>query len=112
MAYVVTAKWTAKPGSEEVVLDALRHMIEPSRAEPGCRFYQPTRDLDDPHVFLIYEIYDDEPAYEAHAASEHAQKWGFGTAIPLLASRERTFGETLDPVSGATAAVLPARGRG
>ena len=99
MAYVVTAKWTAKPGSEDVVLDALRHMIEPSRAEPGCRLYQPTRDLDDPRVFLIYEIYDDEPAYEAHAASEHAQKWGFGTAIPLLESRERTFGATLDPVS-------------
>ncbi len=97
MAYVVTARWTAKPGSEDTVLDALRHMIEPSRAEPGCLLYQPTRDLDDPRVFLIYEIYDDEAAYEAHAASEHAQQWGFGTAIPLLESRERTFGDVVEP---------------
>ena len=97
MVYVVTAKWTAKAGNEDVVLDALAHMIEPSRAEPGCRLYQPTRDLDDPRVFLIYEIYDDEAAYEAHGASEHAQRWGFGTAIPLLESRERTFGELVEP---------------
>ena len=96
MPYVVTATWTANAGSEEIVLDAIRHMIEPSRAEPGCRLYQPTRDLDDPRVFLIYEIYDDEGAYEAHGASEHAQRWAFGTAIPLLSSRERTFGETID----------------
>jgi quinol monooxygenase YgiN len=96
MAYVVTAKWTARAGSEEVVLDALRHMIEPSRAEPGCRLYQPTRDLDDPRVFLIYEIFDDEVAYEAHGASEHAQLWAHGTAIPLLESRERTFGDLIE----------------
>jgi quinol monooxygenase YgiN len=95
MAYAVTAKWTARPGGEDVVLDALRQMIVPSRAEPGCRLYQPTRDLDDPRVFLIYEVYDDEAAYAAHAASAHAQRWAFGLAIPLLESRERTFGETL-----------------
>ena len=27
MAYVVTAKWTAKEGEEETVLDAIRHLI-------------------------------------------------------------------------------------
>jgi quinol monooxygenase YgiN len=96
MAYAVTARWTARAGNEEIVLDAIRHMIEPSRAEPGCRLYQPTRDLDDPRVFLLYELYDDEAAYAAHGSSEHAKRWAHGLAIPLLESRERTFGETVD----------------
>src|SRR5439155_21953800 len=40
MAYVVTATWTAKEGEVERVLAAIRKLVEPSRAEPGCRFYQ------------------------------------------------------------------------
>lgn len=97
MAYVVAAKWTAQRGHEDVVLDAVRRLIEPSRAEPGCRLYQPTRDLEDPRVFLLFEVYDDEAAYRAHGESEHFRRWGHGQALPVLESRERTFLETVDP---------------
>ena len=97
MGYVVTAKWTAKAGQEDVVLDAVRRLIEPSRAEPGCRLYQATRDLGDPRVFVLVEIYDDEAAYRAHGASEHFQRWGAGQALPVLESRERSFLETIEP---------------
>ncbi len=96
MGYVVTAKWTAKEGEEERVLAAIQKMVEPSRAEPGSRFYQPNRDPDDPRVFFFYEIYDDEDAYKAHGESEHFQRYGFGEAIPLLESRERRFYTTID----------------
>ncbi len=96
MAYVVTAKWTAKEGEEETVLDAIRHLIPASRAEPGNLFYQPTRDPEDPRVFFFFEIYEDEDAYKAHGASEHFEKYGFGQAIPVLESRERKFYETID----------------
>ena len=96
MGYVVTAKWTAKEGEEENVLAAVRQLLEPSRAEPGNRFYQPNRDQDDPRVFFFYEIYDDEDAYKAHGESEHFQRIGFGEAIPLLESRERWFYVTID----------------
>jgi len=96
MGYVVTAKWTAKEGEEETVLAAIRQLLEPSRAEPGNRFYQPNRDPDDPRVFFFYEIYDDEDAYKAHGESEHFQRHGFGEAIPLLESRERWFYTTID----------------
>jgi quinol monooxygenase YgiN len=51
MAYVVTAKWTAREGEEERVLRAIKKLIEPSRAEPGNSFYQASRDPDDPRVF-------------------------------------------------------------
>ena len=96
MAYVVTAKWTAKEGEEEIVLDAVRNLVGPSRAEPGCLYYQPHRDPENPRVFFFYEQYVDEAAYKAHGESEHFQRHGLGEAIPLLETRERAFYETLD----------------
>ena len=96
MAYVVTAKWTAKGGEEERVLQAIRSLIEPSRGEPGCLFYQACRDPENPRVFFLFELYEDEAAYKAHGESEHFQRYGFGDAIPLLENRERRFYLTVD----------------
>ena len=96
MAYVVTARWTAKVGEEEAVARCVRLLIEPSRAEPGNRFYQPHRDPENPRVFFFYEQYEDEAAYAAHGASAHFQRLGVEDAIPRLESRERAFYVTLD----------------
>jgi quinol monooxygenase YgiN len=95
MAFVVTAKWTAKAGHEDDVRDAILSLIEPSRSEPGNLFYRANRRSEDPRVFFLYEEYVDEAAYQAHGASEHFQAYGHGKAIPLLESRERVFYETL-----------------
>jgi quinol monooxygenase YgiN len=95
MAFVLVAKWTAKSGEEERVRSCLERLAEPSREEPGCRFYQPCQDRESPGTFLIFEIYDDESAYESHGASSHFQEIGAGEAFPLLESRERAFYETI-----------------
>jgi quinol monooxygenase YgiN len=96
MAYVVSAVWTAKPGKEDVVRDAIRQLVPLSRAEPGCRFYMPHFDAEEPGVFRLFEVYDDEDAYRAHGESEHFQRLGFGLAIPELDGRERAFYETFE----------------
>jgi quinol monooxygenase YgiN len=96
MAYVVRATWVTNEGEEGAVLDALRALAPASRAEPGCRFYQAYRASDDPRTFHLFEIYDDEGAYAAHGASEHFRRYALEGAIPLLASRERAFFETID----------------
>ena len=96
MAYVVSAVWTAKPGKEELVRDVIRQLVPLSRAEPGCRFYQPYSDPAVPRVFRLFEIYDDEAAYKAHAESEHFQRLALEQAIPQLESRERRFYETFE----------------
>jgi quinol monooxygenase YgiN len=94
MAYVVLAKWIAKPGEEEAVAAAIDALIEPSRGEPGMLVYQPHRDPDNPRAFLIYEQYVDEPAYRAHGESDHFRRHGHGDALPRLEARERSFYET------------------
>ncbi len=93
---MVTAKWTAKESEEETVLDAIKKLTPLIRNEPGNRYFQATRDLANPRVFFLFEIYDDEEAYKAHGSSEHFQKYGFGQAIPALESREREFYRTID----------------
>jgi len=96
MAYVVLATWRAKAESLDLVLDALRELAPASRAEPACRLYQPYRDPHDPLTVHLFEVYDDEAGYQAHAASVHFQRLAVGRAIPELAARERAFYETLD----------------
>jgi len=95
MPYVVSATWTAEPGQEGVVLDAIEKLTPPSRAEDGNVFYQAYQDAADPLVFRLFEIYDDEAAYAAHGASDHFTEFGHGLAIPVLAKRERAFYETI-----------------
>jgi quinol monooxygenase YgiN len=96
MAYVLSAVWTAKPGKEDLVRDVIRQLTPLSRAEPGCRFYQPYSDPAEPRVFRLFEIYDDEAACTAHAESEHFQRLALGQAIPELETRERSFYETFE----------------
>ncbi|GAA0456732.1 hypothetical protein Aca07nite_51620 [Actinoplanes capillaceus] len=95
MAYVVSATWTAQPGQEAIVLDAVEKLTPPSRQEPGNRFYQAYQDPAEPNVFRLFEIYDDEEAYAAHGASEHFKEYALGQAIPVLANRERAFYTTI-----------------
>jgi quinol monooxygenase YgiN len=96
MAYVVAAKWRAHPGKAERLREVIEEMTPPSRAEPGCLFYQAQRSDEDPDLFFLYEQYADESGYEAHMDSEHFTRLVKQEAIPeLLADRERDFYTTI-----------------
>jgi quinol monooxygenase YgiN len=96
VAFVLAVRWVAMEGEDDAVLDALRQLAEPTRAEPGVLAWQVHRDPEDPRVFFIYEQYTDREAYDAHGASAHFERWGKGEALPRLAERERAFYETAD----------------
>jgi quinol monooxygenase YgiN len=95
MAYVVSATWTAQPGQEGVVRDAIDKLTPPSREESGNVLYQAYQDASEPLVFRLFEIYEDEDAYAAHGASVHFKEFALEQAIPVLAKRERAFYETI-----------------
>jgi quinol monooxygenase YgiN len=101
MAYVVCAKWRAKEGKADRLLEVIEEMTPPSRAEPGNRFYQAQRSAEDPQLFFLYEQYADEAGYEAHMASEHFTRLVKEEAIPdLLEDRAREFYETIGDEAG------------
>ena len=52
MAYVVIARWSARAGEEARARALLVELTKRTRAEPGCRLFQPTVDRDDPRELL------------------------------------------------------------
>ena len=96
MAFVCSATWTAQPGMEDVVRDALVELAPASRNEPGCQTYVVHQDPEEPSVFRIFEVYNDEDAFKAHGSYPHFEKYALGQAIPVLANRERVFTTVLD----------------
>ena len=95
MAYVLTAKMTAREGEEERALELIGQLAAASQQEPGNVHYIPHRAVDNPRTFLIYEQYRDKAAFEEHGASEHFQRLAVGGLFELMESRERTFYETV-----------------
>ncbi len=65
----------------------LRQLVEPTRAEPGCRTYEVHRSKDDPRSFLFYEQYDDEAAVDTHRASAHFERFGKNGIQAIAESR-------------------------
>jgi quinol monooxygenase YgiN len=89
MEFVVIARYRARAGEESRVEAALKEMCEPTRAEPGNLDYQVMRDPGQSGVFVLYERYTDEAAFQAHLATEHFATWLRGQVLPFLEERTR-----------------------
>ena len=48
--------------------------------EPGCRQFDVCRDPDQPQLFFLYELYDDDAAIQAHLQSPHYLQMNAATA--------------------------------
>lgn len=81
--------WEARPGEADAVADVLRRMAAAVRAEPGTLLFRPHRSPDNDHVFFLYELFADQPAFEAHQATPHFKSLVLGEGVPRLARRER-----------------------
>ena len=94
--YVLIATYTVTPGNEGAVETILRELQPLSRAEPGNVHYQVQRSLENPSVFVLYEVWKDEDAYRAHTETDHFTRLVLDGAVPLLESRERAFYESVE----------------
>jgi quinol monooxygenase YgiN len=99
MALGVSAKWLAREGAADKVLEILEQLVPCIREEPGCRYCQAHRDPDNPRLFYFYQQYDDAAALDAHLQTEHVLRWGLpgkGEVDQYLEHRESQKYETLD----------------
>jgi quinol monooxygenase YgiN len=71
MELFIFARFHAHPGHESAVEKALRDVIGPSSAEPGCSSIGAFRSIRDPQLFFIHSRWKDEAAFEIHAAMPH-----------------------------------------
>ncbi|MEO5701062.1 MAG: putative quinol monooxygenase, partial [Casimicrobiaceae bacterium] len=74
MANVVTvvARLRAAAGKGDALAALLTEQAAVVRkAEPGCLVYRPHRSSQDPDLFLFYETYVDQAAFDAHRHAPH-----------------------------------------
>ncbi|ANH70430.1 putative quinol monooxygenase [Mitsuaria sp. 7] len=86
----VIAQYHVKPGLGDQVGALLVELTEATRREAKNLAYAFYRSPQDADRYVILEQYTDASGLDEHRASEHFQRLGFGTIIPMLVSREVT----------------------
>jgi quinol monooxygenase YgiN len=68
----VVAKIRAAKGKGDALAALLREQAAVvRRAEPGCLVYRPHRSSKDPDLFIFYEQYKDDAAFDLHRKAPH-----------------------------------------
>lgn len=85
---VIIAEFEVRPEAiaaflEQAVLDASQSVAR----EPGCKQFDVTVAEDQPNRVLLYEIYDDPAAFDAHLKTPHLAAFR-GAIEPLVLSRQ------------------------
>ena len=88
MSFVLVVNIRIKPESVEAFMPRLKENASAARKEPGCRQFEVLVDPKDKTKIMLFEVYDNEKAFEAHQATPHFKKY-LAEAVPMLASRER-----------------------
>jgi autoinducer 2-degrading protein len=88
MSFVLTVSIRIRPESVEAFMKGALENARAARKEPGCRQFEVLVDPADRTKVMLFEVYDDEKAFEAHQQTPHFKKY-LAEAVPLLASRER-----------------------
>jgi quinol monooxygenase YgiN len=93
---VLVVIWEANPGMEAEVVKTFANLSGESRKEAGCRQYVVHQHRDNLRQFLVYEVYDNEAALQAHRDSAHFQKYAVGELPKLGNRRQADLYNTLD----------------
>lgn len=88
MSFVLLVNIRIKPENVERFMKGIGENARAARKEPGCRQFEVLVDPKDRTQVVLFEVYDDEKAFEAHQQTPHFKKY-LAEAVPLLASRAR-----------------------
>ena len=70
--FVVCVEFEIEPGQTDVFMAAVRTNAEQSfNQEVGCQQFDVCQDRQFPNSVFLYEVYDDEAAFEAHKLTLH-----------------------------------------
>jgi quinol monooxygenase YgiN len=70
--FVVCVEFEIEPNQTDVFMTAARINAEQSfNQEVGCQQFDVCQDRDFPNSVFLYEVYDDEAAFETHKLTQH-----------------------------------------
>jgi quinol monooxygenase YgiN len=87
--FVLVVQLKVKPENVDRFMKELNTNAAAARKEPGCKQFDVLVDPNDRTKMMLYEVYNDEKAFEAHQQTPHFMKY-LAEGVPLLASRERS----------------------
>ena len=88
MNFVLIVNLRVTPENAGRFMQKLADNAREARKEPGCRQFEVLVDPKDRTKIVLFEVYDDERAFELHQQTPHFRKY-LAEAVPLVASRER-----------------------
>lgn len=83
MKTILYAQFTAKAGYEDAVAKMVRQLTDDVRKEPGNLVFDPHTEAQNPRAYFVYEVYQDEPAFQAHITAEHSKRFN-GDLLNLI----------------------------
>lgn len=73
--YPMIVKFIVKKDKIECIKTELLKIVEPTRSESGCIKYDLHQDLENPNIFMFYEIWETKAAWKAHDLTPHIQNF-------------------------------------
>ena len=70
---LLIAKNTVQEGKQQEFVELAKKMIENTRQEEGCIYYDLVVDQNDEQVYFFIEKYKDEQAVEYHRSTDYFQ---------------------------------------
>lgn len=95
--FAVCVEFQVKPEQLDAFLPLMRENAAASvRDEPGCHQFDVVQSSDDPALILLYELYSDAAAFDAHRETPHFRR--FDAAIGnMIAAKKVHTGPRLHP---------------
>lgn len=88
--FVIIVDFRLKPGAKVAFLRLIYENARTScREEPGCRRFDVLATPSEVDRIMLYEIYDDRAAFEAHVKTSHFARFNEASA-PLVADKKVT----------------------
>jgi quinol monooxygenase YgiN len=99
----VVARYQVMEGHDDQVAELLSHHAAATLAEPGCQHFAVLRGIEDPAVFVLYERYVSQEAFDTHTASPHYEGIVRDLIRPLLQDRTVEFLQAIQPAESGPA---------
>ncbi len=85
--FAVTARFDVIPGNEAAFMTEMKKQAENSlNFEPDCHYFDICVDVDNPGRIILYELYEDAAAFDAHLASRHFANF-IETVTPMISGK-------------------------
>lgn len=69
----MVVKFKVKKENIDLVKQALIDILEPTRNEEGCLLYELHQDINDPSIFMFYEVWQTVGHWKAHDKQSHIE---------------------------------------